>query len=86
MLENVCLKVFRTVAGHLSFRKAGEALYLTQPGVTLQVKIPEEELGLKLFDRRSTGVSFTEAGRVLLHQAEQLHQLVACRGEFVSMG
>ena len=75
MLENFHLRVFRAVAQHLSFRKAAEALYLTQPAVTLQVKTLEEQLGLKLFERSSTGVSLTEAGRLLLADAEQLHQL-----------
>lgn len=69
MLENFRLTVFRAVAEHLSFRKAGEALYLTQPAVTLQVKTLEEELGLKLFERSSMGVSLTEAGRLLLQYA-----------------
>jgi LysR family transcriptional regulator, transcriptional activator of the cysJI operon len=74
MLENFHLRVFRAVAQQLSFRKAAEVLYLTQPAVTLQVKTLEEELGLKLFERSSTGVSLTEAGRLLLQDAEQLHQ------------
>ena len=75
MLENFRLKVFRAVAEHLSFRKAGEVLYLTQPAVTLQVKTLEEELGTKLFERSASGVSLTDAGSVLLEYAEQLHQL-----------
>ena len=50
-LENFRLKVFRTVAEQLSFRKAGELLLLTQPAVTLQIKALEEDLGLRLFDR-----------------------------------
>ncbi len=38
-------------AEHLSFRKAAEELYLTQPAVSLQIKALEEELGVQLFDR-----------------------------------
>lgn len=75
MLENFRLKVFRAVAEHLSFRKAGEALYLTQPAVTLQVKALEEELGTKLFERSATGVQLSEAGQLLLSYAEQMHHL-----------
>lgn len=75
MLENFRLRVFRVVAQQLSFRKAAEALYLTQPAITLQVKTLEEELGLKLFERSAIGVSLTAAGKVLLEDAEQLHQL-----------
>ncbi len=77
MLENFRLKVFRAVAEHLSFRKAGEKLYLTQPAVTLQIKTLEEELGAKLFERSSTGVHLTAAGEVLLRYATELSQLAA---------
>lgn len=69
------MRVFRAVAEHLSFRKAGDALYLTQPAVTLQVKTLEEELGTKLFERSASGVRLTEAGRILAEYATQLHQL-----------
>jgi LysR family transcriptional regulator, transcriptional activator of the cysJI operon len=75
LLENFRLKVFRAVAEHLSFRKAGEALYLTQPAVTLQIKALEEELATKLFERSASGVQVTEAGKVLLQYAERMHQL-----------
>jgi DNA-binding transcriptional LysR family regulator len=75
MLENFRLRVFRAVAEQLSFRKAGEVLYLTQPAVTLQVKTLEEELGTKLFDRDQSGVRMTEAGKVLLEYAERLRQV-----------
>jgi LysR family transcriptional regulator, transcriptional activator of the cysJI operon len=75
MLENFRLKVFRTVAGHLSFRKAGETLYLTQPAVTLQIKMLEEELGTRLFERSASGVTLTEAGQTLLEFANRLSEL-----------
>lgn len=42
-LENFRLTVFRKVAEQLSFRKAAEDLYLTQPAVSLQIKTLEEE-------------------------------------------
>src|SRR5215469_15428980 len=50
-LENFRLKVFRTVAERLNFRKAAEQLFLTQPAVTLQIKALESDLGVRLFDR-----------------------------------
>jgi LysR family transcriptional regulator, transcriptional activator of the cysJI operon len=75
VLENFRLTVFRAVAEHLSFRKAGEALYLTQPAVTLQIKALEEELGTKLFERSASGVHLTRAGELLLPYAVQLHQI-----------
>jgi DNA-binding transcriptional ArsR family regulator len=53
-LENFRLKVFRTVAEHLSFRKAAEQLFLTQPAVTLQIKALEGDLGVRLRSNRRT--------------------------------
>jgi len=77
LLENFRLKVFRAVTEHLSFRKAGEALHLTQPAVTLQIKALEDELGAKLFERSAYGVRITETGKLLLEYAEQMHRLAS---------
>jgi LysR family transcriptional regulator, transcriptional activator of the cysJI operon len=74
-MENFRLKVFRTVAEKLSFREAGEALLLTQPAVTLQVKALEEELSIRLFDRSGNRIVLTEAGRRLLKHANKLAAL-----------
>lgn len=76
-LENFRLVVFRTVAEQLSFRKAAEELYLTQPAVSLQIKALEEDLGTQLFDRSGNQVMLTAAGRVLLDHAGQVHALLA---------
>jgi DNA-binding transcriptional LysR family regulator len=71
-LEKFNLKVFRTVAEHLSFRKAAELLFLTQPAVTLQIKALEEDLGIRLFDRAASKVSLTKQGAILLCHAKKL--------------
>ena len=42
------LTIFRTVAHHLSYTKAAEALYLSQPSVSQQVKISKLIVGLQL--------------------------------------
>src|SRR5436190_20061458 len=65
-LENFRLKVFRTVAEHLNFRKAAEHLFLTQPAITLQIKALEEDLGIRLFDRAGSRVCLTLQGSILL--------------------
>ncbi|MGH9598449.1 MAG: LysR substrate-binding domain-containing protein [Terracidiphilus sp.] len=75
-LDNFRLVVFRTVAAEMSFRKAAEELYLTQPAVSLQIKALEEDLGVQLFDRGGTHVKLTAAGHVLLEYAEQVHALL----------
>ena len=75
-LENFRLKVFRTVAEHLNFRKAAEHLFLTQPAVTLQIKALEDDLGIRLFDRAANRVSLTPQGSLLLGYAKKLAALV----------
>jgi LysR family transcriptional regulator, transcriptional activator of the cysJI operon len=76
-LENFRLKVFRTVAEHLNFRKAAEHLFLTQPAVTLQIKALENDLGVRLFDRTGGRVSLTGQGVVLPGYANKIADLVS---------
>ena len=76
-LENFRLKVFRTVAEHLNFRKAAEHLFLTQPAVTLQIKALEDDLGIRLFDRAGNRISLTPQGTVLLAYAKKIADLVS---------
>lgn len=81
-MENFRLKVFRTVAEKVSFRKAAEALHLSQPAVSQHIQALEEEAGVRLFDRaRGDGhgsqISLTEAGRILLGYAESAAEIVA---------
>lgn len=75
-LENFRLTVFRKVAEQLSFRKAAEELFLTQPAVSLQIKALEEELGVLLFDRSGSQVKLTATGATLLKYAEQSNSLL----------
>ena len=74
-LEKFSLKVFRTVAEQLSFRKAAELLLLTQPAVSLQIKALEDDLGVRLFDRAAGKVSLTKQGAILLPHAEKLARI-----------
>jgi DNA-binding transcriptional LysR family regulator len=75
-LENFRIVVFRAVAEQLSFRKAAEELYLTQPAVSLQIKALEEDLGVQLFDRTGAHITLTNAGRVLLDYAIRVNSLL----------
>ena len=75
-LENARLTVFRAVARLLSFRKAAEELYLTQPAVSLQIKALEDDLGAQLFDRAGPRVALTAAGQALLEYATQSNELL----------
>jgi len=74
---NFRLKVFRAVARNLSFRKAAEELYLSQPAVSLQIKTLEEEIGLRLFERAGSQISLTAAGKTLLAYADRLEEVAA---------
>jgi LysR family transcriptional regulator, transcriptional activator of the cysJI operon len=76
-LENFSLTVFRSVAEKLSFRRAAEALFLTQPAVTLQIKALEKELGVRLFDRSSGRVTLTKQGAILLRHAQKIAAVVS---------
>lgn len=76
-MENFRLKVLRSVARHLNFRRAAEELFLTQPAVTLQIKALEQDLGVCLFDRSGARISLTPAGAVLVKYAEKIHKLEA---------
>lgn len=75
MLENHRLRVFRAVAGHMSFSRAAEQLLLTQPAVTQQIKALEDELGFPLFDRGGGRLSLTKSGEILLPFAEKISRL-----------
>lgn len=58
------LRVFEAAARHLNFRHAAEELCVTQAAVSQQIRILEEHLGLKLFDRTGRGVTLTASGRL----------------------
>lgn len=71
------LTIFRTVAHHLSYTRAAEVLYLSQPAVTQQVRTLELALGLRLFARSGRGIVLTPAGQELLRHTERLLALLA---------
>ena len=66
------LTVFRTVAQHLSYTRAAETLYLSQPAVAQQVKTLEQMLGLRLFTRSGRGIVLTPAGQEFLNHTDRL--------------
>jgi DNA-binding transcriptional LysR family regulator len=66
------LQVFHAVARHLSFTRAAEALFMTQPAVTFQVKQLEQQLDVRLFERGHGRISLTPAGRLVLEYAERI--------------
>jgi LysR family transcriptional regulator, low CO2-responsive transcriptional regulator len=70
------LQVFEAVARQLSFSRAAAELHLTQPAVSMQVKLLEEQAGLPLFERLGRKIFLTEAGAELhLHSRAIAQQL-----------
>lgn len=59
------IKYFVTVAKCLSFTKASEQLFVSQPALSRQIKNMEEELNIQLFVRTNNGIRLTPAGSSL---------------------
>lgn len=69
------LRYFWTAAKEGGIGKAGLALNLTQPTISKQIKLLEDQLGEPLFDRKSSGLELTEAGQVAFEYAEEIFSL-----------
>lgn len=71
------LKVFESVARQLSFTRAAEELFLTQPTVSLQIKQLENLVALPLFEQMGKRIYLTEAGQELYQYSRAIAQLIA---------
>ena len=71
-MELYQVRAFITVARVGNVTKAADALCVTQPAVTAQIKGLETSLGVALFDRGGGRMALTRAGEMLLPQAEAL--------------
>ncbi len=65
------LNCFRAAAEQQSFSKAAEQLNLTHSAVSRAIRLLEEDIGTKLFDRRNRAVFLTSAGRELAQATQQ---------------
>src|SRR5580704_13639590 len=66
------LRYFVTVAEHLHFGRAAEALHIAQPVLSRQIRVLEDELGAQLFVRDKRATELTPAGQQLLADAGPL--------------
>ncbi|MFQ5808621.1 MAG: LysR substrate-binding domain-containing protein, partial [Armatimonadota bacterium] len=66
------LRTFLAVAEHGSFSRAAEALYVSQPAVSVLIKKMEAHYGTPLLDRLGKRVELTEAGHLLVDYARRL--------------
>jgi DNA-binding transcriptional LysR family regulator len=65
------LETFLEVARHLSFSRAAEKRFRTQPAISAQIRALEEEVGAKLLDRSGGKVSLTAPGKLFQRYAEE---------------
>lgn len=80
------LNTFITAAQLESFSKAAELLGYSQSAVTVQIRLLEEELGTRLFDRLGRGISLTAQGRRFLEQARHILKEVSQAREMAGEG
>jgi DNA-binding transcriptional LysR family regulator len=76
-VEIAQVEAFLAVGTFGGFRRAADALRVTQPAVSARIKALEDSLGVALFDRARTGLALSPAGRALRPHAEQLLHAVA---------
>ena len=63
------LEYIIAVDNYRHFAKAAEACYVTQPTLSMMIQKLEDELGVKIFDRRANPVEPTDIGKLILEQA-----------------
>jgi len=71
-MELYQLRSFAVVADESHLTRAAERLHLSQPAVSGHLKALEAELGVRLFERASTGMELTAAGEDLLQRARRV--------------
>lgn len=78
------LRVFCAVVENKSFSKAGEAVHLSQPTVSIQINSLERELGTRLLDRQGREVTITRGGEVLYRYARRILHLANEAGQAIA--
>ena len=62
-MNDLQIDYFMAVGTNLSFTKTSQELYVSQPAISKQIKLMEEELGVRLFYRNNKKTELTEAGK-----------------------
>jgi DNA-binding transcriptional LysR family regulator len=75
MLDLGQVRCFVAAATELNFRRAAALLNMTQPPLSRQIHLLEDNLGVKLFERIGRTVKLTTEGRVFLADASRLLNL-----------
>lgn len=84
-MELRVLQYFLAVAREQSISGAAEALHLTQPTLSRQLKEMEEELGKQLLIRGNRRITLTEEGMILRKRAEEIMELVKKAEDEISL-
>lgn len=84
-MEIRVLQYFLAVTREQSISGAAEALHLSQPTLSRQLKDLEEELGKQLFIRGNRHITLTEEGMILRKRAEEIVELVKKAEDEVSL-
>ena len=69
---DIRLKVFQSVARNLSFTKASQELFISQPAISKHVQELEKEYNVRLFERLGNKIQLTKAGQLLLDHANKI--------------
>src|ERR1700712_4207620 len=72
----IALRFFEETARHLSFNRAARALCVTQGAVSRQIRLLEESLGVKLFERDHKGIRLTQAGVLLMPSVTEAFDVI----------
>jgi len=75
-LDNKLLKSFIVLAKSKSYREAAEKLFITQPALTKQINLLEQELDLSLFERDNHGAKLSTEGEMLYRNALRLDEQI----------
>ena len=66
------IEYFLAAAECLNFTNAANILYISQPSLSKQIALLEDELGVLLFDRKPRDIQLTPAGKLLYHEYSRL--------------
>lgn len=76
MIETRLLHYFLTVAREQNITNAAKVLHITQPTLSRQMALLEEEIGVKLFLRNSRPLTLTDEGLLLRRRAEEILEMM----------
>lgn len=65
-------RYFQAVCKNMSFTKAAEEMYISQPAVSSAIRDLEDEFGIRLFNRQNNNLSLTDDGKWLLEKCDNL--------------